>query len=157
MYVNGVLVNESAAVTISPLDFKPVLNYIGRSQFSDPLFNGYIDEFSVYNYALSANEVAQISGALANGISGVASDSNSGLSLWPMPANDVLNISFTAENSNSLSSLTVYNASGRLVLSRDITSTAATELRVSDLPSGIYLLKLTTGKATMMKKFIVNH
>jgi len=157
MYVNGVLVNESAAVTISPLDFKPVLNYIGRSQFSDPLFNGYIDEFSVYNYALSANEVAQISGTLANGISGVASDSNSGLSLWPMPANDVLNISFTAENSNSLSSLTVYNASGRLVLSRDITSTAATELRVSDLPSGIYLLKLTTGKATMMKKFIVNH
>ena len=158
MYVNGVFVNESAAVTISPLDFKPVLNYIGRSQFSDPLFNGYIDEFSVYNYALSANEVAQISGSLSNGIEGVNSDSNSGLSLWPMPANDVLNISSTTENSTGLSTLTVYNASGRLVLRKDVQSTnAGTELHVSDLPSGIYLLKMNTGKSTLMKKFIVKH
>ena len=156
MYVNGVLVNESDAVTISPFDFKPVLNYIGRSQFPDPLFNGYIDEFSVYNYALSANEVAQLSGALSNGIAGV--DSHNGLLLWPMPANDILNISYSSENVNSLSTLTVFNASGRLVLRKDIQSSiVGTVLHVSDLPSGIYLLKLATGKETLMKKFIVNH
>jgi len=132
------------------------LNYIGRSQSSDPLFNGYIDEFSVYNYALSANEVAQISGSLSNGIAGVASDSN--LSLWPMPANDLLNISYTTENANSQSTLAVYNSSGRLVMSKDIKSTnGGTELHVSELPSGIYLLKLNTGKESSIKKFIVNH
>lgn len=58
MYINGKLVSESQTVTIKPLDFKPVLNYIGRS---DPLFNGSLDDFRVYNYALSANEIAQIS------------------------------------------------------------------------------------------------
>ncbi|MFT3752835.1 MAG: RICIN domain-containing protein [Paludibacter sp.] len=42
VYVNGVLAAESASITIRPSDFKPVLNYIGRSQFSDPLFNGVV-------------------------------------------------------------------------------------------------------------------
>jgi hypothetical protein len=62
MYVNGKLVDESNTFTISPLDFKPVLNYIGRSQYPDALLNGYIDDFRIYNYALSANEVGMIAG-----------------------------------------------------------------------------------------------
>lgn len=61
MYVNGLMVAESSTVTIKPLDFKPVLNYIGRSQYPDPLFSGTVDDFRVYNYALSANEIDQIS------------------------------------------------------------------------------------------------
>lgn len=67
MYVNGTKVAESAAITIRPLDFKPILNYIGRSQYSDPLFNGYIDDFRVYNYALSAIEVVALTGIIPGG------------------------------------------------------------------------------------------
>lgn len=49
------------AITIRPDDFKPLLNYIGKSQFgSDPLFNGTIDDFLIYNYALPANAVRDI-------------------------------------------------------------------------------------------------
>ena len=61
IYVNGILKSESNTITIKPLDFKPVLNYIGRSQYPDPLFNGSIDDFRVYNYELNANEIAVIS------------------------------------------------------------------------------------------------
>ncbi|MEO8253155.1 MAG: RICIN domain-containing protein [Flavobacterium sp.] len=61
IYVNGVLKSESNTITVRPIDFKPVLNYIGRSQFSDPLFNGSIDAFRVYNYELNASEIAVIS------------------------------------------------------------------------------------------------
>lgn len=61
IYVNGILKSESNTITSRPLDFKPVLNYIGRSQFSDPLFNGVIDAFRVYNYELSVNEITTIS------------------------------------------------------------------------------------------------
>ncbi len=60
MYVNGEVVAESNGITISPIDFKPVLNYIGRSQWPDPLLNGKIDDFKIFNYALSANEIADI-------------------------------------------------------------------------------------------------
>ncbi|MEO6230321.1 MAG: LamG-like jellyroll fold domain-containing protein [Ferruginibacter sp.] len=57
MYVNGNVVAQSNTINISPLDFKPVLNYIGRSQFPDPMLNGSVDEFKIFNYALSASEV----------------------------------------------------------------------------------------------------
>lgn len=36
-------------------------NYLGRSQFAaDPYFNGLLDEFRVYDYALSASDIAQL-------------------------------------------------------------------------------------------------
>jgi hypothetical protein len=157
MYVNGQLVNESNAITLSPLDFKPVLNYIGRSNISNPLFNGYIDDFRVYNYALSADEVAQISGTAPNAVADVESNSKSKLSVWPMPANDILQVSLSTENNSDLSTLSVYTTYGRVVMSMELKNTSGTELDVSNLPSGIYLLKLTNSKETLIKKLIINH
>lgn len=61
MYVNGKQVAESTSITLSPIDFKPVLNYIGRSQNSDPLLNGRIDDFRIYNYALTPDEITVLS------------------------------------------------------------------------------------------------
>ncbi|MBW5445206.1 hypothetical protein GE107_03905 [Cohnella sp. CFH 77786] len=57
LYVNGELKATNTNTTIRPSDFKPGVNYIGKSQYNDPLFNGMIDEFRVYNYVLSADEV----------------------------------------------------------------------------------------------------
>jgi hypothetical protein len=156
MYVNGVQVAQSNAVTISPLNIKPVLNYIGRSQSTYPLFNGFIDDFRIYNYALSANEIAQISGVVSS-VADVKNNNESGLSVWPMPANDVLNVSYSTENTNSLTTITVFNTSGSLVMSKDINNTSGIQLNVSNLPSGIYILKLTNNKETLMKKFIIHH
>jgi hypothetical protein len=62
MYVNGTLVAQSGSITIRPSDFQPVSNYIGRSQYPDPLLNGRIDEFRVYNYALTASQIGQLAG-----------------------------------------------------------------------------------------------
>ncbi|MBW4080008.1 LamG-like jellyroll fold domain-containing protein [Paenibacillus sp. S150] len=60
LYVNGIE-KASAAITIKPSDFKPSVNYIGKSQFAaDPLFNGKIDEFVIYNRALSAQEIGEL-------------------------------------------------------------------------------------------------
>ena len=57
LYINGILV-DSAEITIDPSDFNSQVNYIGDSQWSsDPLFNGKIDDFRIYNYALSLEEV----------------------------------------------------------------------------------------------------
>jgi hypothetical protein len=59
LYVNGAVAATNPAITINPGDFKPTSNYLGDSQWSaDPLFAGRLDEFRVYNYALSAAEIA---------------------------------------------------------------------------------------------------
>jgi len=61
LYVNGSPVASNSSVTINPSDFKPWANFIGKSQWSgDALFNGRIDEFRVYNYALPAANVAAL-------------------------------------------------------------------------------------------------
>jgi len=59
LYTNGVLA-ASNTVTIAPATFNPALNYLGKSQYPDPLFNGRLDELFLYNYALSAAEIARL-------------------------------------------------------------------------------------------------
>ena len=63
LYQDGVAVASASNITIRPADFKPVRNYIGRSQFmADPLFTGGIDDIRIYNVALSAEQVQEVMG-----------------------------------------------------------------------------------------------
>lgn len=61
LYVNGVAKATGSTITASPSNINLLRNYLGRSQFNDPLFNGKIVDFRLYNYALSAAEVAGLS------------------------------------------------------------------------------------------------
>ena len=65
LYFDGASVGTSSSITLRPADLGPTVNnYIGRSQFSDdPYLDADIDEFRVYNRALSPAEIQ----ALANG------------------------------------------------------------------------------------------
>ena len=59
MYVDGVLRATNTGMTINPIDLATTLNYIGKSQWPDPEFNGLIDELKIFNYALSTVEIGQ--------------------------------------------------------------------------------------------------
>ena len=62
LYVDGSLAG-SGTVTISPDDLGvTTLNYLGRSQWSDPYLNAALDDFRIYSDAKSASEIA----AMAN-------------------------------------------------------------------------------------------
>lgn len=57
MYKNGELVAENT-FTMKPSDLgKTTQNWIGRSPYGDALFKGYIDDFKVYDKALTESEV----------------------------------------------------------------------------------------------------
>lgn len=61
LWIDGQEAGASASISIKPSDIRPVLNYIGRSQFdADPLFSGLIDDVRIYNYPLSAEELRGI-------------------------------------------------------------------------------------------------
>lgn len=86
MYLDGELVAETADISIRPSDFKPVLCYIGKSQFArDPLFKGVLDDFRIYNYALSPDEIAAVmqdstnEGPVDGGSNAISNISNSGI------------------------------------------------------------------------------
>ena len=61
LYIDGEEVATSDAFTIKPSDIAASLCYLGRSQFSaDPLFKGYLDDFRIYNYPLTQEEIAKV-------------------------------------------------------------------------------------------------
>lgn len=69
LYVDGEEVAASASVSLRPADFQPLVNYIGRSQFAaDPLLKANIDDFRIYNYELSADEVRLVKDGLLTAI-----------------------------------------------------------------------------------------
>ncbi|HEY2267016.1 MAG TPA: arabinofuranosidase catalytic domain-containing protein, partial [Streptosporangiaceae bacterium] len=65
LYINGTPVATNNNMTLNPASLGDTnQNWIGRSQFSaDPYLDGTVDDFNIYNRALSASEVA----ALASG------------------------------------------------------------------------------------------
>ncbi len=154
LYVNGELADESDAFTISPIDFSPALNYIGRSQFPDPLFNGYMDDFRVYNHALTASEIARISG-IASGIEDMDSSHGKKLSLYPIPADDILQVNYHTEITNQHAGVAVFDTNGKLITSREMNGSNTIQLDVSGLTPGVYILKLTGRNETLVKRFIV--
>ncbi|RVT79762.1 T9SS type A sorting domain-containing protein [Flavobacterium sufflavum] len=57
--VDGVEV-ASGAVTVKPSALgKTKLNHLGKSKYADPFLNASVDEFKIYNRALSAAEIAE--------------------------------------------------------------------------------------------------
>ncbi|MFM2294196.1 MAG: hypothetical protein RLZZ350_609 [Verrucomicrobiota bacterium] len=63
LYVNGALAASATGFTNSPATLTPAKNYLGKSQFADPLFAGRLDEVMLTDTALTA---AQISSLLTN-------------------------------------------------------------------------------------------
>jgi alpha-L-arabinofuranosidase len=61
LYFNGVPVGTNSNMTLTPAALGPTVNnWLGRSQFSgDAYFNGALDEFRIWNVAISSNTVAQ--------------------------------------------------------------------------------------------------
>jgi hypothetical protein len=58
LYVNGALVGSNMlADALNLSTYNDVNIWLGRSQWPDPVFDGYYDELRIYDTALSANEV----------------------------------------------------------------------------------------------------
>lgn len=63
LYVDGVPVVTNSNMTLRPADLGVTENnWIGRSQYPDPLLNATVDEFQIYNRALDATEIAALAG-----------------------------------------------------------------------------------------------
>ncbi|AUX18420.1 T9SS type A sorting domain-containing protein [Flavobacterium columnare] len=69
------------------------------------------------------------------------------VSIFPNPTSNILNINL--DNDSSISSIQILNLEGKVV-HEDINET----INVSELPSGLYIIKIKTDKEEIIKKFI---
>ncbi|MEU4163531.1 beta-L-arabinofuranosidase domain-containing protein [Actinoplanes sp. NPDC026670] len=66
LYVNGVVAGTNPAMTLTPADLgAPKNNWIGRSQYGDAGLKAVVDEFHLFDRALTAEELATATGNLA--------------------------------------------------------------------------------------------
>ncbi|MBQ0072959.1 MAG: RICIN domain-containing protein [Prevotella sp.] len=79
LYVNGEAVATTKDITWRPTDVRPVMNYIGKSQFEgDNYLKAYLDDFRVYNYSLSASDIKTVmdGGEVTPPVEGLPGDAN---------------------------------------------------------------------------------
>jgi fibronectin type 3 domain-containing protein/regulation of enolase protein 1 (concanavalin A-like superfamily) len=61
LYVNGTEVGRNANLTLKPSSLvNATQNWIGKSQWPDPLLAGKVDEFRIYSRALTASEISNL-------------------------------------------------------------------------------------------------
>jgi hypothetical protein len=61
LYLNGNVVASNSTMTLKPSSLGSTgNNWIGKSQYGDPLLTGSVDEFQIYNRALSQAEVQSL-------------------------------------------------------------------------------------------------
>jgi len=78
----------------------------------------------------------------------------SALSIYPNPANSLVNIELT----NDISHMVVYNYLGKVVAEQTITKNKVIQLDVRNYESGAYLIKFTTNSGeNLTRKIVVTH
>lgn len=88
------------------------------------------------------------------GVAGVKENLISKFSVFPNPANDVVNVT---NNENILvNGVEVVDLNGRTVKSVTFGGVANAQINVSDLASGVYMMTVSSDKGTMTKKIVKN-
>lgn len=144
MYIDGTLVSNA---------YRPNWNTASNSYFylgdmfgsNNGNFVGYLDDLKIYNYALSQADITSL--FTTNALSSQNFNQNNlEVSLYPNPANDVLNIEIT----NEVKAIEIYNIQGQKVK-----STNQKQINVSDLANGMYMIKVQDMEdAVSTKKFM---
>jgi len=145
---------ESDHFSITPKDIKPLLNYIGRSQFPDPMLAASLADFRLYNYPLAPEEVQSISADLPTHLEPKAGLHNPQLSVWPNPASDLLYLSWNGAADTPLQTVTLFTMSGQTVLSHDLSAHPG-PISIAQVPPGIYLLRVNHAKGTLTQKITI--
>jgi hypothetical protein len=79
-------------------------------------------------------------------------NSNFAINLFPNPAGDQLNVS--VEGIDDRSEIKVYNLMGKLVMQQQGNGNTITQLNISKLSAGFYLVNVSDGKVTRSAKFV---
>ncbi|MDX8337549.1 RICIN domain-containing protein [Draconibacterium sp. IB214405] len=156
IYVDGQLLAESAEITIRPSDINPLVNYIGLNPSTKKLFDGIIDDVRVYNYQLTGTEVTELYNDLTTAVFDYRME-ESDLKVWPIPASDILHINYSEYTMQDYSSFQLFNMNGVVIKDIDMKSTNVKELDVSDVPTGIYMLRMVTSEGALAKKIVIKH
>ncbi|MEI6695846.1 MAG: LamG-like jellyroll fold domain-containing protein [Bacteroidota bacterium] len=146
LYING---NLDATTTYS---FTPVnQNFnlsLGMSNVSMQSFSGKLDDLRIYNYALNNGQITGLYSSVAEN-----SDIGKTMQIFPNPASDHITINTGQIQNQQNTTVSIYDIQGQLLLQQTIVQ-LQTELNISHLANGVYLVKVNNDKNTLVSKFV---
>lgn len=144
VYKNGVLFSSGAKTfnTINNSDiFKLGIAETGAVNY----FNGAIDDLKIYNYVLNTTEISNL--YTSNMLTYENFNANNlEVGLFPNPVNDILNI----DTKEEILSVEVFAFQGQKVM-----SSKENKINVSQLPAGIYLVRIQDVNNNIATKKII--
>lgn len=158
LYVNGVAVQSSKTLTHRPSSFKPFLNYVGAGYATTAEYQGTIEAFKVFNYALSANEVALLAGLDTTVNTPVVRDDALAWQVAPNPTSEwvrLVDAQGQSAKTSVASTLSLYDLNGRLIVSKRLDSDERAELPVSNVEAGTYLLIVANENGRQVHKVLI--
>lgn len=110
-----------------------------------------------FNYTSPAHTAAQTSGIFIDNVSFNATAGNdeflsSKLSIYPNPANDVINVS-NADNI-LINGAEIVDLNGRTVKVAKFNGVSEAQINISDLASGMYMMTVSSDQGTLTKKIV---
>lgn len=110
-----------------------------------------VDGVTYYVVATEGICVSETLAITVDEVLGTGSFTMAGLTYYPNPVNDVLNVSYT----ESLSAIVVYNLVGQSVIVKELNAGTAS-VDMSQLAAGSYIAKITSGSQTKTIKIVKN-
>jgi hypothetical protein len=123
-------------------------NYYARVY---PKNNGAMNASNCYTLKVQTGTAARIDNEL------VIQPASNTFAVSPNPASDMVNLSFNSETSG-MSTVSVINQAGSVVLSRTLTATKGNnnrKLDLGNLPAGLYFIKIQTGSVIQTTKLVI--
>jgi hypothetical protein len=134
------------------LDFEPIGTVDGSSNSLNVIEYSYIDATLAESYNLVYYRLNQVDYDGKNALSDVRlvnfKNSNA-LTIWPIPAKNIVNIS----SDNRIVNISMYNNTGEEV---EVIEKRNGILDVTNYPSGIYFVEITTETGKQVRKLIVD-
>jgi len=134
-YLNGKAISGATSQTYSPAQS-------GNYRVDITLSNGCVSQSDNFVYVVLSHNT----------------DNDIGLAVFPVPANDLLNVVFAAPSATTLS-LSLINSAGQTDYSAKQTLAAgnfSTVVNVANLAPGTYVLKLLLGQKSYTRKIIID-
>ncbi len=82
---------------------------------------------------------------------------NGFVNVYPNPAGTILSIDTKRLNNEVIRDISILDTQGKLLLHKECERNSTQDLTISDLPNGIYFLKISTATKQLSKKVSVIH
>lgn len=144
---------QPANTTLGYFPFGAYMNpYLNTSYFTNAIAGGTLAILATNlgQFGIEAN-FAGTCGPMGINNAVVSSDNN--VTVYPNPASTTLNVKLGSVTDKA--TVTVYNAIGQIVIASQEVNDNATEINVSTLAKGVYILKVSNGKEVSNTKFVI--